>query len=33
MIIDGQRANIKTTRYNLNTPNKTPIEGKRRKLK
>tara|TARA_R110002012_G_scaffold2077_3_gene9814 strand:- start:3666 stop:11855 length:8190 start_codon:yes stop_codon:yes gene_type:complete len=33
MIIDGQRANIKTTRYNLNTPNKTPIEGERRKLK
>ena len=33
LIIDGKRANIKTTGYNLNTPNNTPIIGTRKKLR
>ena len=33
IIIDGKRANIKTTGYNLNTPNNTPIIGTRKKLR
>ena len=33
IVIDGKKANIKTTGYNLNTPNKTPITGTRKKLR
>jgi len=33
IIIDGKRAKISSTSYNLNTPNNTPIIGDRKKLR